>query len=108
MATGGEIFRVGIKYCGGCRAGYERPVETARVVGALNASSRYVFEHAQPGVPYDVLLLATGCATACPSLSPYTYGRAVTITKVGGGIKAAEEIRKIAESDTLVKEIIPG
>ena len=98
MAVNDGKFRVGIKYCGGCRAGYERPVETARVVGALNTLDRYVFEHARPGVPYDVLLLAAGCATACPSLSSYIYERAVTITAAGGGIKAAEEIREIAEA----------
>ena len=98
MPDGDGKFRIGIKYCGGCRAHYERAAETARVTEALCPSGRYDFELAQPGIPYDVLLVATGCATACPSLSPYIYGRAVTITAAGGGAAAAEEIRKIAET----------
>jgi len=88
------MFRVGIKYCGGCRAGYERVKEVAQAKRALDPSGRYAFEHAEPGMAYDFLLVATGCGTACPDLSQYTYGRAVMISAAGGGAAAAQEIMK--------------
>jgi len=94
MADRAERIRIGIKYCGGCRAGYERTREVTLVKQALEPSGRYIFEHAAPDSDYDFLLVAAGCGTACPDLSPYTYKRVVTITAAGGGAVAADEIVK--------------
>jgi len=77
---------VGIKYCGGCRASYDRKAEADQAVKDLR------FEIAETGVSYDVILAVCGCRSLCADLSPYKTEKVVFISEEGGGAKAAEEI----------------
>ena len=77
----------GIKYCGGCRASFDRKAEAARVIseaeGSAAGGESPVFEYAEEGGYYDVLLVVCGCRSRCPDISAYRYGRVVYIDEAG-------------------------
>ncbi|MBM6926987.1 hypothetical protein [Pseudoflavonifractor phocaeensis] len=55
-------MRIGIKYCGGCNPRYDR------VAYVQTLACRYpnaVFEPAEPGRDYDVVLVVCGCSARC-------------------------------------------
>jgi 4-hydroxybutyrate CoA-transferase len=69
--------RIGVKYCGGCNAGYDRRAayESRRDGVRAGAAAEYgvevSFEQAEGGVLYDALLVICGCANRCASISEY-------------------------------------
>ena len=79
---------VGIKYCGGCRASFDRIAEAERVIEAVSGSGGAdiqspVFIHAEEGERYDVLLVVCGCRTRCPDIGAYSAESIVYIDSAG-------------------------
>jgi len=85
--------RIGVRYCGGCRASFDRSAEADLACEA----SGIVLEYAVPGDSYDVLLALCGCRSQCVDLSPYKSDRIIYINEKGGGAKAAEAIEAAME-----------
>lgn len=54
--------RIGVRYCGGCNPTYDRVAVVKRLQKLL---PEYTFTAAQPGTPYDAVLVVSGCPTAC-------------------------------------------
>lgn len=58
-------FTVAVKYCGGCNPRYDR-VALVRALEAAFPGVRFV--PARPGEAGDLLLVVSGCRTACAGL----------------------------------------
>jgi len=58
------MLTVGIKYCGGCMATYDRVAACAEIRGRCPDVR---WEYAKEGVCYDELLLIQGCVRRCAS-----------------------------------------
>ena len=73
---------IGLKYCGGCRANYDRRAEAERFIRESNkrqSADPITVVPADPGVKYDELLVVCGCKARCPYVSDYSYERIVYI-----------------------------
>lgn len=64
MANGSHPRKVGLKYCGGCRARYDRVEEVNRIRERLGGAIE--FTGADDGEAQEVLVV-TGCPSACAS-----------------------------------------
>jgi hypothetical protein len=64
---------IGIKFCGGCRAAYNRREAAERIAEAIiektNNNTRY--ELAKEGQTYASLLVMCGCTNRCANVKPY-------------------------------------
>ena len=58
------MFKVGVRYCGGCNPRYERTDFLKYVEDRLQSVD---FENAEEGVLYDALLVICGCSSQCAS-----------------------------------------
>lgn len=83
-------MRIGIKYCGGCNARYDR----SRCVEQLKERfSFYSFETVSRQQEYDILLLVCGCPAACASAEGIKVrGKKLTLTNMKGFVEAEEII----------------
>ncbi|MCL1895158.1 MAG: hypothetical protein FWG03_01275 [Clostridiales bacterium] len=102
----------GIKYCGGCRASYDRRAEADRVIAASGGfqgaapvegedcgqgaapvegedggRQGVVAVNAEEGGSYDVLVVVCGCKARCPDISRYHYKSTVYIDGPGSDVK---------------------
>ena len=90
----------GIKYCGGCRASYDRRAEAERVVAASaglqgavavegedDGRQGAVAVNAEEGGRYDVLVVVCGCKARCPDISRYLCKDVVYIDGPGTDVK---------------------
>lgn len=59
----GDPVRVGLKYCGGCQARYDRMAALGRI--KEQCSPETVFEPIREGVRYDYILVINGCQSQC-------------------------------------------
>ena len=90
--------RIGVKYCGGCRAMYDRKAgfedtRVAFVAGCPAPAAEFV--HAEDGGSYDALLVLCGCPAKCADISKYIFGgQAVTVDSRDGYLWAADELLK--------------
>ncbi|MDR0853773.1 MAG: hypothetical protein LBN34_05335 [Clostridiales Family XIII bacterium] len=70
-------MRIGIKYCGGCRAGYNRGEDAGEVVRLLLSVGHLpegtIVEVAEAGAHYDLLLTVCGCTNKCADISEYEH-----------------------------------
>ncbi len=85
-------LRVGLKYCGGCRAQYDREGFVGRIRCALG--DRIVF--LPPDDPrLDFILAVMGCDSACADLSPYRNRRVrlIIITSEQQGEAFLDELK---------------
>ena len=57
------IKRVALKYCGGCNPGFDRVAYVDKIKSAAGPAIEWVTLDEEK---FDVVLLVTGCATACP------------------------------------------
>ena len=95
-------MRVGIKYCGGCNPRYDRAGEVNKVLDHFRQAdgasaedadnSKTVFEYAEEGGVYDVLLTVCGCVHKCANTEPYKFNQLVGIDD---GFKATEAIKEL-------------
>lgn len=65
-------MHIGIKYCGGCRSGYDRAAAADQIRAAC---PEHRFSFAIPGESYDLLLVICGCTARCANLSALNYRR---------------------------------
>ena len=86
---------VGIKYCGGCRAAYDRKSEAEKTIAAVKDSDEgpnIQFVSASGGESYNILLAVCGCLSRCLDISPYKADTTVYLYEEGGAADAAEKI----------------
>lgn len=65
----GDRIRVGLHYCGGCNAHYDR-VALARRLEARFPGLRFTL--AEPHTPYPALVVVCGCPARCTDVSRFT------------------------------------
>ncbi|MCX5851591.1 MAG: hypothetical protein NT072_06000 [Deltaproteobacteria bacterium] len=70
-------LKVGLKYCGGCRAGYHRVAAVERIRERLGDKIEFVSSDC---VDCDFVLVVTGCATACVDTASFK-GRPIRYIK---------------------------
>jgi hypothetical protein len=58
-------IKVGLKYCGGCRAGYDRVAMVDTIRERLAQKVEFV---AADSEDVQMILIVTGCSTACATL----------------------------------------
>lgn len=83
-----SVLPVGVKYCGGCNAGYDR-------VAALDDIRRRCpdipFEYAKKDTRYSFLLVLCGCRSACADVSELqsVYGALTVCSRMDAEAAAA-------------------
>ena len=77
----------GIKYCGGCRASYDRRAEAEKAIAASVGLQGAAYVNAVEGGRYDILLVVCGCKARCPDISRYHCKDAIYIDGPGTGVK---------------------
>ena len=63
-----EIKKIGLKYCGGCKAEYDRVASVAAITERLAGKIEFVAPNNRQ--LYGTLIVA-GCATACVNTKPF-------------------------------------
>ncbi len=58
-------IKIGLKYCGGCRAGYDRVDMVDSIRERLAQKVEFVAAHSEDA---QMILIVTGCSTACARL----------------------------------------
>lgn len=58
-------IRVGLKYCGGCRAGYDRVEMVGTIRGRLADKVEFVSADSEDA---EMVLIVSGCSSACTQL----------------------------------------
>jgi hypothetical protein len=58
-------IKVGLKYCGGCRAGYDRVAVVDSIRERFAQEVEFVAAHSEDA---QMILIVTGCSTACANL----------------------------------------
>ena len=58
-------IKVGLKYCGGCRAGYDRVAVVDSIRERLTQEVEFVAVDSEDA---QMILIVTGCSTACAKL----------------------------------------
>ncbi len=61
-------LKIGLKYCGGCRAQYDRVKAVEEIKQRLGDAIEFV---SPDGEDVDMVLVVTGCATACVDIEPF-------------------------------------
>ncbi len=70
-------IKVGLKYCGGCRAQYDRVAVVKRMKEALQAQVEFVSPGSREA---ECILVVTGCKTACADIAMFSDCRVRFIT----------------------------
>lgn len=72
-------MKIGIKYCGGCRASYNRKRFIDKLKGE---NSDLLFESAREDVEYDIVIVVNGCRTACANHTEYRSREKHLVTNI--------------------------
>ena len=59
---------IGIKYCGGCNASYDRTKTFEKIKNAF-AKSEVLFENVEEKKLYDYVIVLNGCLSQCADIS---------------------------------------
>lgn len=62
-------LNIGIKYCGGCNAKYDRK----KFLQLLKKEFTYEFEVAKVDKIYDIVIVLCGCTSCCASHSEFKF-----------------------------------
>lgn len=62
------MLRIGVKYCGGCSAQFDRVALVENISKHLSGKAVFV-SHTEEDV--DLILVVAGCQSACVDLSPF-------------------------------------
>jgi hypothetical protein len=81
--------KIGLKYCGGCRAAYDRVALAASLKERL--TSRIEFVGAK-NTEAEMFLIVTGCKTACAKVDDHGRHTVCTITGPEDAERWIEEI----------------
>ena len=96
-------MRVGVKYCGGCNPRYDRAGEYEKILAHFADdmgryakdgihTGRAVFEFAEQGGQYDILLAICGCTNRCASTNEYSFLEKICISSRDSAQLAINEI----------------
>ena len=77
------MYKVAIKYCGGCNPEYDRVGLVGRIKQSLNGKVEFV---SLKDENIDLLLAIEGCPTACADLSTIKTAQIRIISKVDNAI----------------------
>jgi hypothetical protein len=95
-------MKIGIKYCGGCRAGYNRGEDAKEVVDLLHKGGHLPdgtdVQIAEAGEHYDLLLTVCGCTNKCANISEYEHDDIVYMWEPDSVEATAEHLREKIES----------
>ncbi|MDR1028939.1 MAG: hypothetical protein LBL63_05915 [Clostridiales Family XIII bacterium] len=94
-----RVVRVGVKFCGGCNPRYDRNAAYEEIrdhfaAGQTESARDAVFEYAEEGASYDLLLVVGGCANCCASTEGYDVGGTVVVAEAGQVRRAIGEIER--------------
>lgn len=86
---------IGVKYCGGCNASYNRTEVLEKIKSAFD-EKKVIFEFVQEQKMYDYVCVLNGCLSQCADISNIQskYGF-LSIVSYDGIEKACESIRKL-------------
>ena len=90
------MLRIGIKYCGGCNAGYDR-VKICRAVREACPDAQW--EYVKDGTIYDYILLLQGCPQRCAKTVTPRF-ETIEICGPEDGEAAVKRITAAIESDS--------
>ena len=87
-------MEIGIRYCGGCNAGYDRKTFITNLIN--NLGKTHNFEIAKENKEYDYLILVCGCPNCCVSHEKYIskYSK-IFIKNIGDYDKLAYDLKKL-------------
>ncbi len=85
------IFKVGIKYCGGCNPSYDR----VKMLNQIKENFSFEFHYAKPGIKYDVLIIINGCKSNCANYENLDYKHKIIIRSEKDYGKAVELLNEI-------------
>ena len=93
------MLKIGVKFCGGCRAGYDRAEVEAKIEDRVRRASpaRAAFVSARTGETYDTMLVLCGCKSICPRLEQYDFKKVVFVAEADDADYAAEHILSMAK-----------
>ena len=89
---------VSTKYCGGCRASFDRKAEAELAIQKVKdakAEQGEYFSGGNDGRRRDVLLAVCGCKSCCVDVSPYSEENVVYISEKEDAARAADEVISI-------------
>lgn len=69
-------MKIGVKYCGGCNPHFDRTTVVKQLMKNYN---NYIFEYAQIGIEYDILLIVNGCSRSCANYDLLRGSKIITI-----------------------------
>jgi len=95
------LLRIGLKYCGGCRPGYDRTA-LAETIAERLAGNAVLTGPGEKDV--DMVLALQGCPTACADLGAFEGVFVYTLTDPG---QADELIKKVISPDAYPPETYP-
>ncbi|HKK95380.1 MAG TPA: hypothetical protein VJ916_03520 [Anaerovoracaceae bacterium] len=85
------IFKVGIKYCGGCNPSYDR----VKMLNQIKENFSFEFHYAKPRIKYDVLIIINGCTSICADYQNLDYKDKIIIKNEKDYEKAVELLNQI-------------
>ena len=87
-------MEIGIRYCGGCNASYDRKTFITNLINDLDKTHN--FEIAKENKEYDYLILVCGCPNCCVSHEKYIskYNK-IFIKNIGDYDKLVYDLKKL-------------
>lgn len=85
-------MKVGIKYCGGCKATYDRVENVKKLIKDF---PRIIFEPIKENENYDIVLVVNGCKTACAGHEGLLAKEKVFLNSAGDFEKIREESLRV-------------
>ena len=87
-------MRCGVKFCGGCNPKFDRGQAVRELRSRVGDEAELCY--AEEGVPYDALLVVSGCPNCCASCEGYdTSGPIVKLFDENGVDDAFSEIERL-------------
>lgn len=87
--------QIGVRYCGGCNARYDRVALVKRLEGLFPEQD---FVPAQPGTPYPAVVVSCGCAVRCANVGDLV-GRLIHLTGWEDLLDAKARLREALEAE---------
>ncbi|RII33993.1 hypothetical protein D2A34_12465 [Clostridium chromiireducens] len=83
---------IGIRYCGGCNASYDRKDFVTKLI--KNLDSIHNFEIAKENKEYDYLILVCGCFNCCVSHEKYISNNKIFIKSINDYTKLLSNLKE--------------
>jgi len=82
------MFKVGLKYCGGCNPGYDRVALAAYIEKSLHGRAEFV---TLDDDNLDLVLAVAGCKRCCADLNSFEEKKVFFITQIEDAGKFLQE-----------------